>query len=79
MSGTTLFSASRLLSDWQQRGFLGSRGGRLLIRDSHSLVTLADDLMAGTTKRPPSPQRLSRSRPAGGSLRQRKAPRPASG
>jgi CRP-like cAMP-binding protein len=78
MSGTTLFSASRLLSDWQARGLVGSRRGRLVIRDSHGLVTLADDLMASTQKgaRDGPARRPPRSLPAaGGRLRQRKAPR----
>jgi CRP/FNR family transcriptional regulator, nitrogen oxide reductase regulator len=73
MSGTTLFSVSRLLSDWRARGLVGSRRGRIVIRDSHGLVTLADELVTGSIEdapnalRPKAPPRQARGR----SLRQR--------
>jgi len=44
LSGTTLFTVSRLLSEWQHRGLMTSRQGRLVIRDTHGLVALAEDL-----------------------------------
>ncbi len=44
MSGTTLFTVSRLLSEWQHRDLVGSRRGRLVILNTHGLVALAEDL-----------------------------------
>jgi CRP/FNR family transcriptional regulator, nitrogen oxide reductase regulator len=76
LSGTTLFSASRLLSEWQARGLVGSLRGRLVIRDSHGLVTLADDLLAGVAASARGPRRgaSAPARPTAARLRQRKAP-----
>jgi CRP-like cAMP-binding protein len=45
LSGTTLFTVSRLISEWQHQGLLASRRGRLVIRDTHGLVALAEDLL----------------------------------
>ncbi len=43
MSGTTLFSASRVLSEWEKRGLVESGRERVLIRDRHGLVQLAEE------------------------------------
>lgn len=44
MAGTTLYTASRVLSAWAARGLLSTRGRRLLIRVPHALVAIAEDL-----------------------------------
>jgi CRP-like cAMP-binding protein len=48
MTGTTLFTVSRVLSEWEARGLVASGRERVLIRDPHGLVSIAEDL-------PPSP------------------------
>lgn len=44
MTGTTLYTVSRLLSDWERRGFI--RGGRqqIVLTKPHALVTIAEEL-----------------------------------
>lgn len=44
MTGTTVYSASRILSAWQRRGIVSSERRRLLIRRPHDLVAIAEDL-----------------------------------
>jgi len=44
MAGTTLFTVSRLLSQWAAQGLLVTRGRRLLITRPHALVGIAEDL-----------------------------------
>jgi CRP-like cAMP-binding protein len=44
MSGTTLFTVSRILSQWENRGFVMTGRERLVIRYPHGLVCIADDL-----------------------------------
>lgn len=44
MMGTTLFSVSRLISDWEARGILRARREAVLIDDTPGLVALADGL-----------------------------------
>jgi CRP-like cAMP-binding protein len=41
LSGTTLYTVSRTLSQWQQRGVLRSQGRRLVILKPSVLATLA--------------------------------------
>ncbi len=43
MSGTTLYTVSRLLSGWAHDGVLVTRGKKLLIRQPHVLVKIAED------------------------------------
>lgn len=43
MTGTTLFTASRILSQWTQEGLLLSRGKRLVVRQPHALARIAED------------------------------------
>lgn len=43
MAGTTLFTVSRLLSQWSADGVLESKGKRLLITQPHALMRLAED------------------------------------
>jgi CRP/FNR family transcriptional regulator, nitrogen oxide reductase regulator len=48
MTGTTLYTVSRTLSEWEARGILESGRERVLITSPHALVALAEDL-------PPNP------------------------
>ena len=44
MTGTTLYTASRILSGWEEQGLLLSRREQVIIRDPHGLVSIAEDL-----------------------------------
>jgi CRP-like cAMP-binding protein len=44
MTGTTLFTVSRILSRWDQQGFITAGRERVLIHSPHSLVAIAEDL-----------------------------------
>lgn len=46
MSGTTLFTVSRLLSQWERQGLIDAGRERVLIRHPHGLVLIAEDLPA---------------------------------
>lgn len=50
MSGTTLFTASRLLSRWQEAGVIRTERQRVLIRHPHGLVSIAEGLDARTVR-----------------------------
>lgn len=43
MSGTTLFTASRVLSEWEKRGLVESGRERVVIRKPHGLVQIAEE------------------------------------
>jgi CRP-like cAMP-binding protein len=45
MSGTTLFTVSRTLTEWERSGLLEIGRERVVIRDPHGLVRIADDLV----------------------------------
>lgn len=45
MSGTTLFTVSRTLNDWERSGLLKIGRERVVICNPHGLVRLADDLV----------------------------------
>jgi CRP-like cAMP-binding protein len=45
MSGTTLFTVSRTLNEWERNGLLEIGRERVVIRDPHGLVSIADDLI----------------------------------
>ena len=45
MSGTTLFTVSRTLSEWERNGLLKIGRGRVVVCDPHGLVRIADDLV----------------------------------
>lgn len=47
MSGTTLYTVSRVLSGWEHEGIVESGRKQLLIRKPHGLVSIAEDLPAG--------------------------------
>ncbi len=44
MTGTTLFTVSRLLSEWERRGILDAGRERVVIRNPHELVMIAEDI-----------------------------------
>jgi CRP/FNR family transcriptional regulator, nitrogen oxide reductase regulator len=44
MTGTTLYTVSRTLSEWERRGLLQTGRGRVTIRQMHGLVRVAEDL-----------------------------------
>lgn len=46
MSGTTLYSASRLVSEWERRGLVSTGRERITITNPHGLVSIAEDLPA---------------------------------
>ena len=43
MSGTTLFTASRILSEWEKHGLVESGRERVVIRKPHGLVQIAEE------------------------------------
>ena len=43
MTGTTLYTVSRILSSWEQRGIIKA-GRRIVVYKPHELVTIAEDL-----------------------------------
>jgi len=45
MSGTTLFTVSRTLNEWERQGMLKIGRERVVIREPHGLVKIAEDLM----------------------------------
>ena len=45
MSGTTLFSVSRTLNDWERRGLLKIGRERVVVCDPHGLVQIAEGLI----------------------------------
>jgi CRP-like cAMP-binding protein len=45
MSGTTLFTVSRTLREWERGGLLKIGRGRVVIREPHGLVKISDDLV----------------------------------
>ena len=44
MTGTTLYTVSRVLSAWERRGLVAAGRERVMIRDPHGLVRIAEDL-----------------------------------
>lgn len=44
MSGTTIFTISRIISKWEQGGLIETGRERVVIRQPHRLVGIADDL-----------------------------------
>lgn len=47
MTGTTLYTVSRLLSQWEEEGIVEAGRERVLVRTPHRLVSIAEDLPAG--------------------------------
>jgi CRP-like cAMP-binding protein len=48
MTGTTLYTVSRILSGWENQGLVEAGRERVLIRRPHALVAIAEDLPPGT-------------------------------
>ena len=44
MTGTTVYTVSRILSDWEQRGLVAGGRERVVLCKSHELVVIAEDL-----------------------------------
>ncbi len=44
MTGTTLYTVSRVLKEWEKRGVVESKRQQVLIRSPHGLVIIAEDL-----------------------------------
>ena len=44
LTGTTLFTISRTLSEWEQQGLVEVGRERVLIKSPHGLVVIAEDL-----------------------------------
>lgn len=44
MTGTTLFTVSRILSQWESQGLINSGREKIIIRFPHGLVKIAEDL-----------------------------------
>ena len=44
MSGTTLYTGSRILSDWERQGLVEAGRERVLIRNPHGVVSIAEEL-----------------------------------
>lgn len=44
MTGTTLYTVSRILRGWEQKGLIASGRERVVICNPHGLVTIAEDL-----------------------------------
>ncbi len=44
MSGTTLYTASRMLSEWERQGIIHTGRERIVLTDPHGLVRIAEDL-----------------------------------
>lgn len=50
MTGTTLFTVSRTLSAWQEAGIITTAHRRIVVRQPHHLVQVAEDLPATAPK-----------------------------
>jgi CRP-like cAMP-binding protein len=53
MSGTTLYTVSRILSQWEKQGLVETGRERVLIRYPHGLVMIAEDLESGSSQQDP--------------------------
>jgi len=52
MTGTTLHTVSRILSGWEQRGLIESGRQRIVVREPHKLLVLAEESPGGPPNRP---------------------------
>ena len=52
MTGTTLFTVSRVLSEWEAQGIVASGRERITVLRPHGLVALAEDLPRGSSAVP---------------------------
>ena len=44
MTGTTLYTVSRLMSSWEERGILSGGRQHIVLLRAHALVAIAEDL-----------------------------------
>jgi len=51
MTGTTIYTISRIFSHWEQRGLIEVGRERVVICRPHALVIIADDLVSGAQVR----------------------------
>jgi CRP-like cAMP-binding protein len=49
MTGTTLHTVSRTLSGWEQRGLIASGRQRIVLREPHKLMVLAEETSGQST------------------------------
>ena len=54
MTGTTLYTVSRILKDWENRGVVQSKRQQIMIRDPHGLVMIGEELPPGEMQTIPS-------------------------
>lgn len=54
LAGTTVFTVSRLMADWEAAGIVEGGRGRVVIRFPHGLVSIAEDLPSGRREETPS-------------------------
>lgn len=73
MTGTTLFTVSRLLSAWETAGIVTAGRERVVVRRPHGLVEIAEDLVDAETVDAETRGRAADGEGDGG-LRQRKEP-----
>jgi CRP-like cAMP-binding protein len=52
MTGTTLYTVSRVLKDWEAQGLVQSQRQRVVIRSPHELVQIGEDLPGPTEEKP---------------------------
>ena len=52
MTGTTLHTVSRILSGWEQRGLIESGRQRIVLRETHKLLVLAEETPGEPPNRP---------------------------
>jgi hypothetical protein len=50
MTGTTLYTVSRIMSGWEELGLIETGRERIVIRSPHDLVVIAEDLPATPDK-----------------------------
>ena len=44
MTGTTLYTVSRVINEWEAHGLVESKRRRVVIRNPHGLVKIGEDL-----------------------------------
>jgi CRP-like cAMP-binding protein len=52
MTGTTLYTVSRVLTEWEDRGLVQSKRQRVVIRSPHGLVKIGEDLHDPVEEKP---------------------------
>jgi CRP-like cAMP-binding protein len=60
LAGTTVFTVSRLMADWEAAGIVEGGRGRVVIRFPHGLVSIAEDLPSGRREDAPPSSRTTR-------------------